>query len=87
MDGIVYSDERAVPLEPLRELYAAVGWSSAKHAETLQKAQSNSHSLVTAWKDDRLIGLGNAISDGFHQHMIVADGATESMWICAGNDH
>lgn len=35
-----------------------------------------SHSVVTAWNDSRLIGLGNAISDGapvvYFPHMVVA---------------
>jgi hypothetical protein len=34
-----------------------------------------SHSLVTAWDDDRLVGLGNAISDGhlvvYYPHLLV----------------
>lgn len=35
----------------------------------------NSHSLVTAWDDDCLVGLGNALSDGYlvvyYPHLIV----------------
>ena len=96
----------------------------------------NSHSLLTAWDGGRLVGLGNAISDGhlvvyyphllvdpeyqgtgigselmrrlkaiyegFHQHVLIADGRaidfyekcgftragkTEPMWIYDGKDH
>jgi len=35
----------------------------------------NPHALITAWDDDRLIGLGNAISDGYlvvyYPHLLV----------------
>jgi len=34
----------------------------------LQKALRASHSLVSAWDGSRLVGLGNAISDG---HLVV----------------
>jgi GNAT superfamily N-acetyltransferase len=134
--SIRYSETRTVPLRSIRILYRANKWSSAKKPLLLHKALQASHSLVTAWDGKRLVGLGNAISDGhlvvyyphllvlptyqgrgigrelvrrlkarydgFHQHMLVADGRaldfyrkcgferagkTESMWIYAGNDH
>jgi GNAT superfamily N-acetyltransferase len=136
MLNIVYSEERILPLDQLEALYHANNWSSANHPEKLQKALLNSHSLISAWLDKQLIGLGNAISDGFlvvyyphllvlpdfqgkgigseivqrlklkyegfHQHMLVADGnaiefyqkcgftragRTEPMWIYSGSDH
>jgi GNAT superfamily N-acetyltransferase len=75
MDGIVYSEDRTLPLDPLRELYRANAWSSAEIPEVLKRALLNSHSLVTAWRDGRLLGLGNAISDGFlvvyYPHLLV----------------
>ena len=56
-------------------LYAANRWSSAEKPQQLLAALRNSHSLVTARVDGRLIGLGNAISDGFlvvyFPHMLV----------------
>lgn len=47
------------------ELYEANGWSSAKKPEQLLAALNNSHSLITARAGEKLVGLGNAISDGF----------------------
>lgn len=135
-DTIQYRETRNLRLENVLALYRANDWSSAQKPDLLLKALLGSHSLVTAWADARLVGLGNSISDGylvvyyphllvhpeyqrrgigrelmrrlmaryegFHQHMIVADGRaldfyrkcgferagkTESMWIYAGHDH
>ena len=135
-NGIHYSDTRELALECVMALYRANDWSSAQKPELLHKALLASHSVVTGWDGTRLVGLGNAISDGylvvyyphllvlpeyqgrgigtglmrrlmsryegFHQHMLVADGRaldfyrkcgferagkTEPMWIYAGHDH
>jgi len=133
---VQFSETRDLPLESVLALYRANHWSSAQKPELLLKALGASHSLITAWHSSKLVGLGNAISDGylvvyyphllilpeyqgrgigtelmrrlmaryegFHQHMLVADGRavefyrkcgferagrTEPMWIYAGNDH
>src|SRR5882672_10526922 len=73
--GIHYSETRDLPLEGLLALYRANGWSSAEKPELLHKALLASHSLLTAWDGDRLVGLGNAISDGhlvvYYPHLLV----------------
>ena len=133
---ITYSETRDIPSHDILRLYLANKWSAASQPIALRNGLVNSHSLVTAWDGDRLIGLGNAISDGhlvvyyphllvdpeyqgkgvgselmkrltskyegFHQHMLVADGRaidfyrkrgfvragkTEPMWIYSGQDH
>ncbi len=131
-----YSETRDLPVEGVVALYRANEWSSAEKPALLHRALLASHSLVTAWDGETLVGLGNAISDGclvvyyphllvlpkyqgqgigtrlmemlmaryqgFHQHMLVADGRaidfyrkcgferagnTEAMWIYAGTEH
>ncbi len=56
-------------------LYEANEWSSAKKPAQLMQALLNSHSLITAYDNEHLIGLGNAISDGFlvvyYPHLLV----------------
>ena len=134
--AIEYRETRDLPLGGVLGLYRANRWSAAEKPELLHSALLNSHSLVTAWDDTTLIGLGNTISDGylvvyyshllvlpdyqgrgigsrlmrmlmahyqgFHQHILVADGRaldfyrkcgfqragkTQPMWIYAGHDH
>ena len=57
------------------ELYLANHWSSAEKPDQLMLALQNSHSLVTARSEGKLVGLGNAISDGYlvvyFPHMLV----------------
>ena len=56
-------------------LYRANEWSSAEKPDQLLAALRNSHSLVTARINGKLIGIGNAISDGhlvvYYPHMLV----------------
>ena len=67
-------DDAIHPAEVL-DLYTANKWSSADKPEQLMAALGNSHALVTARVDNRLVGLGNAISDGYlvvyYPHMLV----------------
>ena len=57
------------------ELYKANGWSSAEKPEKLMPALKNSDALVTARISRKLVGVGNAISDGslvvYYPHMLV----------------
>ncbi len=57
------------------ELYKANKWSSAEKPEKLLPALRNSHSLVTARISGVLVGLANAISDGYlvvyYPHLLV----------------
>lgn len=56
-------------------MYKANKWSSAEKPDLLYKALTNSDSLITAWDGNRLVGLGNAISDGhlvvYYSHLLV----------------
>jgi GNAT superfamily N-acetyltransferase len=73
--NIKISATRDIRIEKIISLYKANGWSSAEKPTDLYKALLNSHSLITAWDGDKLIGLGNAISDGYlvvyYPHLLV----------------
>ena len=58
----------AIDEEEVVALYKANAWSSAEKPRQLLAALRNSDALVTARVDGRLVGLGNAISDG---HLVV----------------
>ena len=65
---IKFKETRDIPMAGIVELYEANGWSAAAKPEKLRDGLVNSHSLVSAWDGDRLVGLGNAISGG---HLVV----------------
>ncbi|RKF15934.1 N-acetyltransferase [Alginatibacterium sediminis] len=56
-------------------IYKANEWSSAEKPKELLAALNNSHSLVTARINGELVGICNAISDGYlvvyYPHMLV----------------
>lgn len=74
-DSIEFREVNDVAREAVLTLYRANHWSSANKPDQLHHALLNSHSLVTAWDGDRLVGLANAISDGFlvvyYPHVVV----------------
>jgi len=75
MSNIKYKDQKDIPKDQAIALYESVEWSSAKKPDLLLKALMNSHTVVTAWDGERLVGLGNAISDGYlvvyYPHLVV----------------
>ena len=75
MKSVVFRDDGYLPMKDLIALYRANKWSSAKKPVALRKSLLNSDGLVTAWDGKKLVGLGNAISDGFlvvyYSHLLV----------------
>ena len=70
-----YTEDRDLDKDQVLALYQANEWSAAKKPAALLQALVHSHRLVTAWDQNRLVGLGNAISDGFlvvyYPHLLV----------------
>ena len=73
--SIQYSQTRELEADLVLALYRANGWSAAGKPKALMNGLANSDSLWTAWDADRLVGLGNAISDGhlvvYYSHLLV----------------
>ena len=73
--NIENKETKEINTEKIIKLYKANKWSSAKKPDLLYKALMNSDSLITAWDGNRLVGLGNAISDGYlvvyYPHLLV----------------
>jgi len=72
---IIISERRDIAPSNILDLYRANKWSSAEKPEQLINALRNSHTLFSAWDDDKLVGIGNAISDGYlvvyYPHLLV----------------
>lgn len=74
MQPVISLNDAIEPNEVV-DLYRANNWSSGEKPELLLPALRDSHALVTARLDSRLVGIGNAISDGhlvvYFPHMLV----------------
>lgn len=72
---IIYSERRDISIEQILPIYQLNGWSAAQKPHALHQALLNSHSLISAWSGEQLVGIGNAISDGFlvvyYPHLLV----------------
>ncbi|MDB9528927.1 GNAT family N-acetyltransferase [Oscillatoria sp. CS-180] len=72
---ITFSERRDIAISQILPIYFANSWSSAQKPQALHQALLNSHSLISAWDGARLVGIGNAISDGFlvvyYPHLLV----------------
>lgn len=72
---IKLSEDRNIDKDKIVGLYRANKWSSAEKPNELYQALMNSHSLISAWEEDNLVGIGNAISDGYlvvyYPHLLV----------------
>ncbi|MCP4622953.1 MAG: GNAT family N-acetyltransferase [bacterium] len=73
--SLTLSLDDEIETDEVIKLYRANGWSSAEKPEKLIPALKNSDSLVTARISGKLVGIGNAISDGslvvYYPHMLV----------------
>lgn len=74
-DRIQYKDTRDMTLDSILALYRANRWSAAQKPQQLYNALMASHSLLSAWDEAKLVGLVNAISDGYlvvyYPHLLV----------------
>ena len=61
--GIRFSTEKHLPAEALDDLIDAVGWGR-RGATVWAKICERSSLLVTAWEDEKLVGMGRALDDG-----------------------
>jgi len=65
-DSITLKTDHDIPFDQLVDLYNSVGWlayTSDEQKPKLQEAINNSNHVVTAWSDERLVGLARCISD------------------------
>jgi len=72
---IAIKETKDVKQDDIIAIYKANHWSSAEKPDQLFQALINSHSFISAWHNEKLVGLGNALSDGFlvvyYPHLII----------------
>jgi GNAT superfamily N-acetyltransferase len=73
--AIELSEKRKIDGDKIIDLYRKNKWSSADKPNELLNALENSHTLISAWDNDKLVGLGNSISDGYlvvyYPHLLI----------------
>ena len=62
--GIRYTDTKVFQPEDLQDLFLSVQWEAGRFPEKLAAAMEGSGSVFSAWDDEKLIGLINALDDG-----------------------
>jgi ribosomal protein S18 acetylase RimI-like enzyme len=48
----------------LQDLFLSVEWDSGNYPDKLKIAIANSHAVISAWDNGKLVGLINSLSDG-----------------------
>lgn len=73
--SIRLSERKQIDRDKILNLYRQNKWSSADKPDDLLNALGNSHTVISAWDEDKLVGLGNAISDGYlvvyYPHLLI----------------
>ncbi len=67
---ILYKREKYFTAEQLEQLFLSVEWESGKHPEKLVIALRNSSRVISAWDNNKLIGLIRGLDDGIWQATI-----------------
>ncbi|USB33393.1 GNAT family N-acetyltransferase [Paenibacillus sp. YPG26] len=76
--NITIKETKDIDKQAIQELFHSVDWKSGDYPEDLRQAMANSHSVITAWDNNKLVGLINALSDGvmtvyFHYMLVHRD--------------
>lgn len=61
--NIHYTEEKIFTQAQVQELFLSVGWISGQYPERLHKALMNSSTVLTAWKQNKLVGLIRVLDD------------------------
>ena len=60
---IKYTQDKIFTMEQVESLFLSVGWVSGQYPKRLYKALLNSSTVITAWDNDRLVGLVRLLDD------------------------
>ncbi len=60
---IEYTEEKKFTVKQVQELFLSIGWVSGQYPTRLHKALMNSSTVISAWDDDKLVGLIRVLDD------------------------
>ncbi|MDO5352708.1 MAG: GNAT family N-acetyltransferase [Succinatimonas sp.] len=61
--NISYTEKKCFSQDQIQELFLSVGWISGQYPDRLYKALMNSSTVLTAWDNEKLVGLVRLIDD------------------------
>ncbi|WP_433944926.1 GNAT family N-acetyltransferase [Paenibacillus sp. SN-8-1] len=82
--NIIIKETKEIDKQAIQELFHSVEWKSGDFPDELKQAITNSHSVITAWDNTKLVGLINALSDGVmtvYFHYMLVHGEYQSLGI------
>lgn len=60
---IRFTEDKIFSMEQIQKLFLSVNWISGEYPERLYKALMHSSTVLTAWDEDRLVGLIRVLDD------------------------
>lgn len=63
MPSITYTEEKIFTQKQVQDLFLSVGWISGQYPSRLYKALLHSSTVLTAWHENRLVGLARVLDD------------------------
>ena len=86
MQEITYTDQKRFSQDDVERLFLSVGWVSGRYPQRLHKALKGSSCVLTAWDDERLVGLVRVLDDGeltAYMHYVLVDPAYHGQGIAS----
>lgn len=62
--NITYKEIKEFTKEQLEDLFLSVNWQSGKYPDKLVRGMKNSSHVISAWDDEKLVGLVRGLDDG-----------------------
>ncbi len=62
--NIIYKETKDFTEEQIEALFLSVQWVSGRYPERLTQALKHSSTVITAWDNDKLVGLVRVLDDG-----------------------
>lgn len=75
---ITYTEEKIFTQDEVQNLFLSVGWISGQYPARLYKALMHSSTVITAWDNERLVGLVRLLDDSeltAYMHYVLVDPA------------